>query len=37
MELDFLWWSVEVGVQERLVAARGAVPQRNAWHKEASL
>lgn len=37
MELDFLRWSAEVGVQESLVAATGAMPQSNAWHKEASL
>lgn len=36
MELDFLQWSAEVGVQQSLVAATGAVPQSNAWHKKAS-
>lgn len=37
MKLDCLQWSAEVGFQESLVAAIGAVPHSNAWHKEASL
>lgn len=36
MEVDFLQGTAEVGVQESSVAATAAMPQGNAWHKEAS-